>query len=496
MTPADADHRCVYREENERLQALLAELQAKLLVVEHELATLQRRVLGPTSEKMTSIQDELRRRGHVPRSPESAKEKRRERAQAKEALERRESFHRVADDKRCCPRCGRDDLKPLGEGRRTTEYHYIPARFIRVDHIQETLACVCGEYVVTAESPPKVVEGGRYGAGFLAHLVTAKCGDSIPIYRLEKEYKRLGIPIARSTMTDLFHRAAELTQPISERLLELIASQPIVGADETSIRVQEKKKCRRAFIWTFVADSLIAYRFSANRSGETPREVLGGTQGTLVVDAYTGYNPVTEVDGRLRAGCLAHVRRKFFDSIPTAPEAKDALEIIVDLYRVEHEARERGIVRTPEHQKLRHLQSRPIMNRLKEWLDAQKPLHLPKSPIATAISYTLNNWEELSRFLDDVRVPLDNNASEAALRVVALGRKNFLFLGHDQAGRNIAGLYSLVATCEANGVNPVDYLTDVLIRVQTHPASRLDELLPQNWKRLVRDLGSAPDRPG
>jgi transposase len=225
VTPADADHRCVYREENERLQALLAELQAKLLVVEHELATLQRRVLGPTSEKMTSIQDELRRRGHVPRSPESAKEKRRERAQAKEALERRESFHRVADDKRCCPRCGRDDLKPLGEGRRTTEYHYIPARFIRVDHIQETLACVCGEYVVTAESPPKVVEGGRYGAGFLAHLVTAKCGDSIPIYRLEKEYKRLGIPIARSTMTDLFHRAAELTQPISERLLELIASQ-------------------------------------------------------------------------------------------------------------------------------------------------------------------------------------------------------------------------------------------------------------------------------
>jgi transposase len=139
------------------------------------------------------------------------------------------------------------------------------------------------------------------------------------------------------------------------------------------------------------------------------------------------------------------------------------------------------VLGTPEHLEMRQTKSRDVMEAFKAWLEAEQPRHLPKSPMGEAIGYALGQWKELTLFLTDPHLPIDNNASERALRVCALGRKNFLFVGNDQPGENLAGLYSLIATCEANGVNPVDYLADVLIRVQTHPASRIDELLPQNW---------------
>jgi transposase len=214
--------------------------------------------------------------------------------------------------------------------------------------VQEKSACRCGEYIATAAPPRKPFEGGRYGAGFVAHLVVSKCADSIPLHRLAKQYQRLGIPMSRSTITDQFHAAAEKLAPLSRRLLEIVARSDIVQADETSMMMQRPH--RRGFVWTFLADDLIAYRFSPDRSGETPRAVLGGTLGTLVVDAYTGYNRVTDVEGRERASCLAHVRRKFFDALGTAPaEARRALDLILDVYRVEHEAKERGILPWGSH---------------------------------------------------------------------------------------------------------------------------------------------------
>jgi transposase len=228
---------------------------------------------------------------------------------------------------------------------------------------------------------------------------------------------------------------------------------------------------------------LIAYRFSPDRSGETPRQVLGGTHGTLVVDAYTGYNRVTDVEGRERSSCLAHVRRKFFDALP-APEARHAMNLILDVYRVEHEAKARGIVRTPAHLALRQTKGRQAMDAFKGWLEDEKDKHAPKTPLAVAIGYARNRGETLTRFLDDVRIPLDNNASERALRVVALGRKNFLFVGDPENGANLAGLCSLVAT--SHDVDPVAYLQDVMLRVDMHPASRIDELLSDRWQAPVR----------
>jgi transposase len=251
--------------------------------------------------------------------------------------------------------------------------------------------------------------------------------------------------------------------------------------------VQDEKKTRTAWLWTFIArdeleKEIVSYVFARSRSGETPVRVLGDTLGKLVVDGYSGYNRVTVPGRRERAGCLAHLRRKFFDAQSSAPEAaKRAIEFILDVYRIERAALDADLLGTDEHLEMRRAQSRPLTDEFKAWLHAEQPRHPPKSAIGEAINYALGQWDALTLFLTDQHLPVDNNASERALRVAALGRKNFLFVGHDEAGENLAGLYSLIATCEANEVNPVDYLADVLLRVQTHPASRIDELLPQHW---------------
>ena len=496
----DEDHDCKWREEAELLRADIADLRKlvvtdpkalrdelqetkeKLRRTEDELAALKRRFLGPKSEKLPPIGHEVRKK--VGPDPAAAQEARLDNAKLRSARVVTERIdHKIPDGERKCPKCGRDKLKRVGTGKPTVEWEYVPGYFRRRVHVRETLACPCGQHIVAASGPQRVADRVQYGPGFIAFIVVAKCGDSIPIYRLEKSFKRLGVPVARSTMTDLFHRAAELLAPLVARMLALVRAAPVVRADETSIKMLGTKK--RAFMWTFLCDEpapIITYRFSPSRSGDTAVEVLGDSTGALVVDMYTGYNQITSTGGRTRVACLAHARRHLFEAMATAPEVRHALDLIRDVYVVEHEARQLGVARTAEHRAMRQARSKPIMDALKTWLTEQRGACPPKSPLGTAIGYALNNWTPLTRFLDDEKLPPDNNASESALRVVALGRKNYLFVGNEDAGNNVAGLYSLVATCEANGVNPLDYLSDVLLRVQDHPAAEIDDLLPHRWR--------------
>ncbi|HEY3233284.1 MAG TPA: IS66 family transposase [Polyangiaceae bacterium] len=467
------DHDCGWR------QYALG-LQDKLEKVQAELSELKRLQLGPKSEKLPSMQRQVRRNRDQKEALAEARRKRRERAIAKTKLVTEPIDVKVPEEQHQCPKCGNPELRNVGDGKPSTIYEYVPGYFRRQIYRRETLACRCGEYIVNAPCPDKTTDKTQYGPGFIAHLMVSKCGDSIPLYRLEKQYRRVGIPIARSTMTDLFHRNAELLSALPKRLLECVAQSEIVQADETSIKMLGTTK--RAYLWTFISGKLIAYRFSADRSGQTPKEVLGGTRGTLVVDAYTGYNHVTRVDGRTRSGCLAHARRKLFVAQDAEPDVALPLEIIGNLYLIEDDAEQLGVEGTAEHLQLRQQRGRPLMAKLLCWLRKHRGRHPPKSKTGRAVSYALNNRRQLCRFLFDARIPLDNNRAEAALRPVALGRKNFLFVGNEDAGENIAGLYSLVATCEANGVNPIEYLKDVLIRISTHPAHRIDELLPDRWK--------------
>ncbi|MFO0665083.1 MAG: IS66 family transposase [Polyangiaceae bacterium] len=471
-----ADHEC-------SLQPFLLHLMERMSKLEQENELLKKTLYGRRSErgKMPRVKT-----GEPP-TPEEVQATRKERAEAKAQTPTVRVEHKVPDALRKCTACGRTDLAPMGAGKSTFVWEFVPAKFVRLEHVQEVLRCPCGGCVVTAPGTPKVVEKGKYGASFLAHIAVAKCADHLPIYRLEKELARKGAPVARSTMNELLHRTSALLAPVWTRLLDVIRTRDIVLADETRLRILKDAsgKPKTGFVWTFgAADAQggfdVAYHFADSRSGATPKAVLEGTKGVLLVDGYSGYNDVENVSSRRRAACLAHARRYFFDALKTAPIAQEALDIITELYRVEHDAKAQRLS-TDSHLEFRKLRAGPIREKFKVWLDEQQPRHPPKSPLGGAIRYTLGQWQELGVFLDDARVPLDNNASERSLRRIALGRKNYLFVGDVESGKSLAGLYSLVATCESRGINPFDYLADVLTRVQDHPMKAIDELLPAAW---------------
>ena len=476
MVVPSVDHEC-------SLLGFVTELADRLAKLEHENAQLKKTLFGARSERSKLP----RVKTGEPPTPEQAKATRRARAEAKAQTPPVRIEHKVPEPLRRCTACGRTDLAPMGPGKSTFVWEFVPAKFVRLEHVQEVLRCRCGGCVVTAPGAPKVVEKGQYGASFLAHIAVAKCADHLPIYRLEKELARKGVPVARSTMNELLHRASGLLAPVWTRLLDVIRTRDIVLADETRLRILKDAtgKPKTGFVWTFGAADAnggfdVAYHFADSRSGATPKALLEGTKGVLLVDGYSGYNDIEKVSSRRRAACLAHVRRYFFESLKTAPVAQEALDLITELYRVEHDAKQQRLSEAA-HLELRKQRAGPIREAFKVWLDAQRSRHPPKSPLGVAIRYTLGQWGELGVFLDDARVPLDNNASERSLRRIALGRKNYLFVGDVASGKSLAGLYSLVATCESRGINPFDYLADVLARVQDHPAKAIDELLPGAW---------------
>jgi transposase len=465
LSPPTKDHDCEW-------QAYAKTLEQKLDTVMQRLGQLEKHVIGPQSEK---------RKGKMPPPvPATIDPKVRgaRRSQREAALQTEIVPVAVPDNRRCCPSCARTDLKQVGRGKSSTVYEYVAPHFRKRVYNRETLSCGCGKYIVTAPAPDRVGDKTQYAPSFVAHVIVTKCADNRAQYNLAKEYERVGVPISRSTINALFHRAGSVLSPLVHRLFARIAATDLVLADETSMRMQTTKK--RAFIWTFVTQRLIGYRFSADRSGATPSEVLGRSPGTLICDAYTGYNKLLSTGGRRRGGCLAHARRKVFDA-REFPESEAALDLIGAIYEVDREAHKHGIGATELHAEMRRTRSRPLFARLLLWARAQRKKHGPKTLPGRAARYILKNWRALGLFLRDPRIPPDNNRSEAALRRVALGRRVFLFVGNLTAGENLAALYSLVASCELNGVNPIAYLSDVLLRIDRHPAARIDELLPDAW---------------
>lgn len=461
--------------------------------LEADVEQLSRQLFGRKSEKQkippADRDDEPPSEDELVRRKLQAEQRRRERALKRmAALPVEESEWPLSDSDKHCPHCSGTDFAPLPP-EQSSLVEYVPGRFTRRRIKRHKAACRCGGYIVTAKGPGRLIPGGQYGPGFAAYLVVAKCADSIPIHRLETRFARMQIPIPRSTMNDLVLVTGERLAPLYDRLRTRMPSVEIVLADETSMRIQDRDK--KGFIWVFHGQDdqggeLVLYVFATDRSSDTPKDVLGDSSGALVCDGYTGYNVVEDPEQRVRGGCWCHARRKFFDAKSTAPqEAERAISEIRELFRVEHQARLRGIVGTAEHLALRTARSKPVVDKLFEWLAEHRAGVLPKSPLGTALTYMMNQRARLELFLTDPRVPLHNNASEHRLRVVALGRKNYLFVGHPRAGRLIAGLYSLVGTCIANDVEPTAYLADVLTRVDDAKTDEeIDALLPDRWTPL------------
>jgi len=470
------------------LERTVAQLTATVERLQAENAELRRLLFGRKSERMPPIHEEVqRRRGRgaagADRRRAEGQQKRKRNGEVKKALPTEEVVHEVPEEDLVCPHCGGRRFCDLGEGEVSEEVEWVAGHFVRRRHVRRKKACRCGQHIVTAPGPVRVTEGTQYGPGLHAQVVVDKLCDSLPLYRQARRMQRAGMPMSRSTLCDLFHRTGEVLAPLHRRMLDLVRQGSHVNADETPIGVLAPGKTRRAYIWTFSAGPVVTYVYSASRSGQTPLDVLGTTEGYLQVDGYSGYNRVCVPDGRTRVGCLAHMRRYFFRALGAAPtEAQWVLDKIADLYAVEYMAAERGILGTDRHLALRKMCSAPLWDELLLYLEDEQGQHPPRGPMDAALTYASNNWAAMSHFLDDARLSLDNNLSERLLRIIALGRKNFLFLGNDEAGEHLATLQSLVSSCQLNGVNPAEYLKDVLVRVaRGHPQSRLDELLPHNW---------------
>ena len=501
------------RKQNAELLAANQKQTAQITLLTEQIEDLRNMLFNRKSEKMPSMKSAVRRAVtekelFPPGSPEAdldekEKQKLRRKAARKKSEPARKKKRRLRKNLPVIKEeifVTQDDL-PEGytldmfrEVAKGSESNVV----IRIDHVREhlvqvkyvlqTMASKDGEVIVTASAPPSVVEGGHYGPGVYADVVVNKCVDSLPLYRIERRLERAGFPICRSTLCALFHRTAEIFGPIYNRLIELARSDEYVSADETRLPVQKPEKCKNEWIWTLVTKQVIAYHFSELRSKRVAEELLQGTTGHLQIDGYAAYNAVCEdknksKKGRKRVGCMSHARRLFFKALKNNDVAKEIIDMILDLYLVEYLAAERGILGTPDHLHLRQTQSRDILISMEKWLAEQQPKFTPKSKMGKAIGYAQNQWDALTEFTNDPKLRLDNNFSENALRIVALGRKNYLFAGHEEGGQNLAILQTIVATCKLHNINPYDYIRDVIIKLQLPETKSIEPLLPWNWAK-------------
>jgi transposase len=311
----------------------------------------------------------------------------------------------------------------------------------------------------------------------------AKFEHHQPLYRQEHIFKLHGDEIPRQTQCSWLATVAELLEPVYKRMTSHVLQSGKIHTDDTPIRVLAPGtgKTRTARFWVYLGDDahpFTVFDYTPNRSRDGPQTFLRGYKGYLQADAYTGYDRLYAGREIIEVACWAHTRRKFFEARDTDARADEMLALIGELYAVEKFARP---LNAAGRQQLREAQARPVLARIKVWLKARVLDTLPKSPLGQALTYALNQWTALTRFVENGALEADNNLGENALRPICLGRKNYLFVGSDAGGRSAAILYSLVRSCERHRVNAFDYLRDILIRISTHPASQLDDLLPHRW---------------
>jgi transposase len=418
------------------------------------------------------------------------------------SLPRQMVVHDVPPEERTCPDCG-TERTCIGQDVRE-QLEFIPASLIVIEHVRPKYACrACAAHVVIAERLPEPIDKGLPGPGLLAYVAVSKYADHLPLYRLEGILRRFDVELSRSTMCDWMAVAAELLEPIVKLMLRRILSSKVVQNDDTTVPVQDHdgKGIKTGRLWDSIGDHdnpYVVYTYTSDRSAAGPREIFQGLKGYLQADAYSAYDGLYTSGEIVEVGCLMHARRKFYEARSSDPaRSHQALAWISLLYDVEREVKEREAADYEAFVALRHRvrgeRSRPIFEKFQAWLEAERPKVLPKSVIAEAIQYALNHWEALKRPLEAGSLELDNGACERAFKPVALGRKNWLFAGSDKGAQTAAILMSLCTTCKGLGIDPQAYLRDVLDRISTHPAKRIDELLPDRWQESRRAGDVAPD---
>jgi len=326
------------------------------------------------------------------------------------------------------------------------------------------------------------------GAGLLAYICICKFIDHLPFYRLAQIFKRDKIPLAESTIKGWFAAVCRLLEPLYETLLKETLKSSYLQADESPIAVLTADKpgaTHKGYMWVLHApmEGSVYFHYDRSRGKDVIARLLDGYSGALQTDAYDAYDQYLKCEDVDLLGCAVHARRYFEHAKDSSPEkARQGLALFSKLYRIEEQAREQGLDYRQRYD-LRRKHSRPVMEQLKQWLEEQKLQVVPKTPIYKAVNYTLNIFPRLEKCLDKGEYELDNNAIENSIRPLALGRRNYLFCGSHQGAHRNAMMYSLFACCKKAGVNPYQWLVDVLNRIPEYPANRLEDLLPHNWKK-------------
>ena len=406
-----------------------------------------------------------------------------------------------------CQCCGSARLRKLGEDV-TETLEVIPRQWKVIQHVREKFTCRDCEKISQAPAPFHVIARGWAGPSFLAMILFEKYGQHQPLNRQAERYAREGVPLSLSTLADQVGACCAVLSPLIERIeAHVFAAQRLHG-DDTTVPVLARGKTDLGRCWVYVRDDrpfsgpappAAMFYYSRDRSGAHPVRHLADYAGILQADAYSGYNKLYEADRRpgpiIEAGCWVHARRPFFVLADIAtnarrkaegktagvisPLALEAVRRIDALFEIERSINGQSIER---RQQARQELSAPLIADLEGWLHEHRPKLSRGNDLARAMDYVRKRWPAFTRFLDDGRVCLSNNAAERALRGIALGRKSWLFAGSDRGGQRAAALYSLIVTAKMNDIDPQAWLADVLARIAEHPARDIDALLPWNWQ--------------
>jgi transposase len=464
----------------------------------HQLELYRRYVFGPRRERLTEAPGQ----GHlfeldpvdlpaVPPAPPGRDSK----APARPRQSRKPDYdrlpqvrieHDLPEAEKVCAHCGEHKAR-IGEDQARV-LHFVPAHFELHVHILPKYACShCRDGVVAPEPPARPISGCIAGPGLLAEIIVSKFAEHSTLYRFEDISTRYGLYLSRSTLCDWVGKVADLLKPLYELEKTLVLRAGVLWTDDTPVRALGglTPGSHLGRFWTYIGPAPFpydVYDFTENRQRDGPASFLKDYVGYLHADAFSGYDGIfTGSEGQIiEVACWAHARRKFFDARSSSPaEASLILEIIGRLYEVEDRARP---LDDTARRELRQAEAVPILERLRAELDLLSSKLLPKSALAQAVTYALNQWQALCRYTEDGRLTIDNNVSERRLRDQAIGRKNWLFLGNDRAGERAAVIYTIIAGAKRHRIEPWAYLNDVILQlaVDSSPES-LERLLPDRW---------------
>jgi transposase len=480
-----------------QLLETLSQRDRELDRIRHQLDSLLRRLYGPRSEKLNGptlfdgyepppVSEPTPTPVELPPQTPSTRSGH-GRQKLPQNLPRQRIEHDLSEAEKLCPGCGHERVcigHEVGE-----QWEYQPASMYIVEHAQAKYVCRrCSRHHQTADKPPSPIDKGLAGPGLLSHLVTSKYSDHLPLHRLEGILSRQGVDLSRSTMCRWMASCAVLLTTLYQRMRERVLQSKVVHTDDTVVPVQDDRSTatKQGRLWVYTGDTahpFACFDYTPTHSRDGPQRLLKDYSGYLQADAYRGYDAIYSGGKIHEVACWAHARRKFVEcQVSDAARVHTALGFIAQLYAIERETKEKS---DSQRVVLRQIEAVPILERFHSWLMEQKRQVLPKSSFAQALDYTLSNYPALMRYTEAGYLNIDNNLSERTLRLVAIGRKNWLACGSDAGGKTASVLYSFTATCKHLGIDPFVYLRDLFTHLPSlsNPTEEeLDFWLPDAWR--------------